>query len=320
MTAGLFTAVIAVGETRSVAPRRQSHRSRPKREVDVVSAESAHLGEGPRYDAQRGEVLWVDILAGVLRRAVLEDGALRTLATYEVDMPVGAAAPVAGGGWLLAAGTGFHHLAEDGTVMLIVEAEPGRAERVRMNDALCDPRGRMLAGSVAWDEAPEAGTLFSLATDRTVTTVRGRTTVSNGLAWSHDGATLWWSDSGAGEVRRFAYDLDTGTIDDGEVFLTFAAPHEGVADGLAIDDEGCLWAGFWGGGCVRRYAPDGRQLDEVRLPATNVTAPCFVGSTLLITTARKDLTEEELANQPLAGRVFAVDVGVGGPPVTAYRG
>jgi sugar lactone lactonase YvrE len=302
-----------------VTPTSTSRPVRPRREVGVVSAESAYLGEGPRFDAQRGEVLWVDILAGVLRRSVLADGALRTVATYELRMPVGAAAPVAGGGgWLLAAGTGFQHLAEDGQVTLLAEAEPGRAKRVRMNDAVCDPRGRMLAGSVAWDEAPEAGTLFRFDADRSVSAVRRETTISNGLAWSHDGTTLWWSDSGVAEVRRFDYDLDTGTMDEGEAFLTFA-PGEGVGDGLAIDDDGCLWVALWGGGCVRRYAPDGRLLEEVRLPVSNATAPCFVGSTLLVTTARKGLTPEQLAQEPLAGRVFAVDVGVGGPPVTPYR-
>jgi sugar lactone lactonase YvrE len=292
----------------------------PNRQVDVVSRETAYLGEGPRYDAARGEVLWVDILAGVLRRAVLEAGALRTLATYELDIPIGAAAPMANGdGWLLVAGTGFHHLAEDGKLTRIAEAEPGRAEHVRMNDAVCDPSGRMLAGSMAWDEAPGQGTLFSLDVDRFVTVVRRATTVSNGLAWSRDGLTMWWADSGLREVRRFAYDPDAGTIDEGSTYL-LNAPGDGIPDGIAIDDEGCLWVGLWGGSAVRRHAPDGRLLEEIRLPVSNVTAPCFVGSTLLLTTARKGLTPEQLDREPLAGRVFAVDVGVSGPPVHAYRG
>jgi sugar lactone lactonase YvrE len=289
------------------------------RQVDVVSAEAAYLGEGPRYDGARDEVLWVDILAGVLRRATLDLGSLRTIATYTLDIPVGAAAPCAdGSGWLLAAGTGFHHVAEDGTVSFVADAEPGRAEHVRMNDAVCDPRGRFIAGSMAYDETPGAGTLFRLDADATVTALRVGTTVSNGLAWSPDGTALWWADSGAAEIRRFAYDLDDGAIDAGAAFLSYP-PGRGVADGITIDDEGCLWVGLWGGHAVRRHAPDGRLLEEISLPVSNATAPCFVGSTLLVTTARKGLTPDQLVQEPLAGHVFAVDVGVTGRPTTPYQ-
>jgi sugar lactone lactonase YvrE len=285
--------------------------------VDVISSESAYLGEGPRYDSNREEVIWVDIMAGILRRSVLTEGALQTRHTYELAIPVGAAAPMADGdGWVLAAGTGFHHLAEDGTLTLIAEAEAGRADDVRMNDATCDPHGRMLAGSMAWDEHIGGGKLFSLDTG-SVTMLRPSTTVSNGLAWSADGTTLWWADSGAGEIRQFGYDLDTGAIDAGTPFVTIP-PDEGCPDGLAIDDDGCLWVGIWGGHAVRRYAPDARLLEEIALPVSHVTAPCFIGSTLIITSARKALSPEQLAQEPLAGHVFAVEVDVTGPPVRAY--
>ena len=96
----------------------------------------------------------------------------------------------------------------------------------------------------------------------------------------------------------------------------------GKADGLCVDDEGCVWVGLWGGGAVHRYAPDGRLDTIVRVPAGQVTSCAFGGaggSTLFITTARVGLTTDELRLEPLAGGLFVVEPGVTGPPATPWR-
>ena len=168
-----------------------------------VSAEIAELGEGARWDAAAGELVWVDILAGVLLRAVEDGGGLRTVAAVEIGEPLGAAAPVAGGGWLLAAGRGFRHLGPDGELTALLDTEP---EGVRMNDAAADPQGRFWAGSMADDQRPGAGRLLRCDPDGTVRVVLPAATVANGLGWSPDGRTLYHADSGLGVVTAYPVD------------------------------------------------------------------------------------------------------------------
>jgi sugar lactone lactonase YvrE len=290
--------------------------------VRLISDEAAELGEGPRLDARTGEVLWVDILAGRLHRCGWEAGRLRPVATVEVGRHLGAVAPVdaPGRGWVAAAGQGFAHVAEDGTVTVLAEPEAGQGGRTRMNDGACDPQGRFWAGSMAYDERPGAGTLYRMGHDGTVTPVVTGVTISNGLGWSPDGTTMYYADSGAGTLDAFDFDGVSGNLERRRTLVRCEGP--GVPDGLWVDDEGCLWVAMWGGGAVRRYAPDGGLLHTWPLPVSQPTACCFAGparDTLIITSARSGLPAEALADQPAAGRVMAIDTATTGPAATPYR-
>ena len=64
-----------------------------------------------------------------------------------------------------------------------------------------------------------------------------------------------------------------------------------------------------------RYAPDGSVDRIVEMPVEQPSSCAFGGEglrTLYVTSAREGLSEAELADQPLAGSLFAVDVGVAG--------
>ncbi|HEY6749385.1 MAG TPA: SMP-30/gluconolactonase/LRE family protein [Mycobacteriales bacterium] len=282
-----------------------------------VSAEVAELGEGPRWDAGAGELLWVDIMAGVLRRAVEDGDGLRTVAAFAVGEPLGAAAPLADGdGWLLAAAGGFRHLTADGTVTALLDTEPAD---VRMNDAACDPDGRFWAGSMAYDQRPGGGRLLRCDPDGTVRVVLPHATVANGLGWSPDGRTMYHADSGTGVVT--AYPVDGGELGEGRVLIR---PEHGVPDGLTVDAEGGLWVALHGGGEVRRYDPAGATLSVWPLPVSQPTSVALGGASgrrLFVTTAWENFTPEQRAVEPDAGRVFAADdAGVSAPPVRPFRG
>jgi sugar lactone lactonase YvrE len=100
-------------------------------------------------------------------------------------------------------------------------------------------------------------------------------------------------------------------------------PRDGLPDGLAVDAEGGIWVCLFGGGALRRYGPDG-TLDAVfRLPVTNPTSPVFAGPdlrTLYVTSARHRLSLGQLAIEPLAGAVLALEPGVRGQPGHRYGG
>jgi sugar lactone lactonase YvrE len=288
---------------------------------------AAEHAEGPRWDAARAELLWVDIPAGLLRRATVGPGGdLAELVAHRGGDTLGAVAPAAAGGWLLAAGGGFAHLSEDGTARMLLDlAGEGGTEDAggtRMNDAACDPAGRFLAGTMAFDQRPGAGALYCLDLDGTVRTLLDGLTVSNGLGWSPDGGTLYLADSGPGLLWAYDYDVVAGALSAGRVLLEFG-DDDGVADGLTVDDTGCLWTAVWGAGQVRRYSPGGELLAVVDVPVAQTSACCFAGpgrDLLVVTTSAEGLSAADRAARPDAGRLFTARPGVTGPAAAVYRG
>jgi sugar lactone lactonase YvrE len=265
----------------------------------------------------------VDILGCLLHRARLEgDGRFEEIASVRFDRHVGAAAPVPGGGYVLAAGAGFLFLDPSGAVVELAQPQIGAAD-VRMNDGACDPQGRYWAGTMAYDESPGAGTLYRLELDGTCTTVVTGLTISNGIGWSPSGTMMYLSDSGTSTIDAFEFDPPSGELAARRTIIEIDDPGA-VPDGLTVDDRGNLWVALWNGGEVRCYTPGGRLLMTLPLPVDRPTSCAFGGAdgtTLFITTAREGLDEDALARQPDAGRVFRVDgLGVAGPPSAPYRG
>jgi sugar lactone lactonase YvrE len=286
--------------------------------AEPASSERADLGEGTRWDGERGELLWVDLLAGVLRTAVPDHGGrLVTTTELRLDVPLGAAAPlVDGSGWVIAAGDGFALLSRAGEVRWLDRPEAASAGATRMNDGACDPSGRFWAGSMAYDNTPGAGSLYRLDADGAVTMVLQHVTISNGLGWSPDGKTLYYADTGAATIDAFSFDARSGALTNRRTLV-----RDSPADGLTVDDEGYVWAAIWGGGEVRRYSPTGLLDGIVRIPASQVTCCCFGGAdrqTLFVSTAATGLSDDERAREPDAGRVFAFRTTVSGPATTPY--
>ena len=279
------------------------------------------LGEGSRWHASSGELLWVDIMAGRLHREYVDAaGNLTRVATHDVPMTVGSVAPVASiGGWVLAAGRGFAYLPDGGELRVLAETDSGAG--TRMNDGVCDRLGRFWAGTMALDLTPGAGSLYRLDRDGSVSAVLRGMTISNGIGWSLDVATMYLTDSGPGCIFAFDYDEPAGALSSRRVLVQLGAG-EGVPDGLTVDDEGCLWVAVFGGSEVRRYSPSGELLERVPVPARQVTSCCFggpAGTTLFVTTARERFGERESLEQPLAGSVFAVPTAMTAPPVTEFH-
>ncbi|MFI6422592.1 SMP-30/gluconolactonase/LRE family protein [Streptomyces sp. NPDC050842] len=283
------------------------------------------LTEGPLWDDRRQEMLWVDIPEGLVRRAALTDGTegpdLAPVAALRFDRPVGAVALCASGGLLAAAGTSLLRLDEGRTVAEAVElaapALPDDGLPRRMNDAAVDPAGRLLAGTMAYDESPGAGALYRLDGDGLVTLLDS-VTISNGLGWSPDGSRLYYADSPTGRVDVFAYDPESGGLSDRR---PFAVLDRGVPDGLTVDSAGRVWVAVWGGGEVLAFTADGTLHARVEVPASHVTSCAFAGpalDVLVITTATEGLDEERLRAEPDAGRLFACRPGATGLPTNRY--
>ena len=174
-------------------------------EVDLVEDARAELGEGPVWDRRTGELLWVDIRAGVVHRLDPGTGLDRSL---DVGQPVGAVCLRETGGYVVALRDGIALLSDDGDVAFIAEIEREIAEN-RFNDAKCDPAGRLWAGTIRSDDEP-GGALYRVDADHAVTQVLSDLGLSNGLGWRPDGAAMYFIDSLAGGIDVFDFDLELG--------------------------------------------------------------------------------------------------------------
>jgi len=296
-------------------------------EFDSVPASDARddHGEGPSWDARTGQLLWVDQYLGLVRRADFDPGTGRLIpiAGYQVGAPVGAVVPLVepGTGWLVAYDHGFGLLDPDGQVRALAQPVPAGPPRRRMNDGKCGPDGSFWAGTMAFDKSPGAGSLYRLAPDGQVSELLTGVTISNGLAWSADGRTLFYIDTPTQRIDRFELSA-AGGLGPRRAVVTIPA-QAGHPDGMTIDDEGCLWVALWDGWAVRRYAPDGELLATVAVDAPQVSSCCFGGpdrSILFITTSQEGMDAATRARYPNSGRVFRAEVGVRGPLARPWRG
>jgi len=286
-------------------------------DVDVAVLLECELGEGPRWDPDSRRLLFVDVLAGRLL-AASEEGDL--ILDRTIGQALGAVNRTSDGGLVLCARDGVYLAASDGNdLRLLAPVEADRPD-LRMNDAACDPAGRLWAGTMAFDATPDAGTLYRIDAYGTVTAMTTALTISNGLGWSPDARYMYFVDSPTRRIDVFDYDLTTGTAHDRRELVDITDT-PGVPDGLTVDSDGGIWVALWGGSQVRRYAPGGSLTDVIELPVEQPTSCTFGGESgdvLYITSARHGLTTHQLADSPLAGAVLACRPGYRGSPAYAF--
>lgn len=276
------------------------------------------LGEGPHWDHVAGELLRVDIAHG---RVHGWDPAGGGRWTWELGGEVSAVVPCEPGGHVLAIGHALVVRDETGRLETIAVAEADRDEN-RFNDCRADPQGRLWAGTMSKRRTPGTAALYRLSPGGPLERALDGTTISNGIGWSPDGRRMYFVDSTSQRIDALDFDPATGAISERRPFVEIAAA-DGLPDGIAIDAEGGLWVCLFGGGAVRRYGPDGALDAVVPLPVTNPTCPAFGGpdlTTLYVTSARHRLSPAQLAAEPLAGALLALDPGVRGMPANRFAG
>ncbi|MEE6282246.1 SMP-30/gluconolactonase/LRE family protein [Georgenia sp. MJ170] len=284
-----------------------------------VATEDAYvLAEGPFWDAPRDRLMWVDIERGLVVVGTLgADGRIAVVEQVSFPGRVGAVAPSAAGDWIVAVDTRLVVRRRSGEVTdgpVLLPAGAGR----RLNDGLPDPVGRYLVGTLRMDGPSTEEVL--VVVDDDVRVLDDDLMLSNGLAWSADGATLYSIDTEAQIIYRRPWDAAAGTGGERTAHLRVT---DGFPDGMTIDAEDHLWVAIWGGGQVRRYAPDGSLVATVEVPVPFVSSVAFAGprlSTLVITTSHRDLDAAGRRRHPDAGRLFTLEPGVFGAPQPLWSG
>ncbi|MEJ7780168.1 MAG: SMP-30/gluconolactonase/LRE family protein [Daejeonella sp.] len=292
----------------------------PQKKSELAFGISCHLGEGPVWDERNKRILWVDIIKGEIHWFFPDTGEHNYSETGQLT---GAIALTDKGDILAALQTGFVRVnLNDGSLQNISDPESNLPDN-RFNDGKCDPAGRFWAGTVSMSGTEKAGSLYTLEHDLSISTKVKNVTVSNGMAWSPDGATFYFIDTPTKQVVAYDYDNSNGSITNKRIVVQIPL-EEGYPDGMAIDTEGMLWIALWDGWKVGRWNPqNGELIESITLPVSRPTSCVFGGDKLqdlYITSACYGLGENDLSNQPLAGSLFVLkNSGYQGLPVNEFR-
>jgi sugar lactone lactonase YvrE len=275
------------------------------------------LGEAPIWDVREQAFYWADIRNSLVRRY---DWATRRVEQWTLPEMVGSLAVRESGGLLLAMRPSVALFdPASGRLETIAAPEAGR-DNMRFNDGKCDRQGRFWAGTMDDDSRTPSGTLYRIDERGCIPQFSGIRT-PNSLCWSPDGSTMYFADSRTQVINAYSYDVHTGEIGAPREFHRVEPP--AIPDGATVDAEGFVWVACYRGAQVARVSPHGRVDRVVHLPVSQVTSCQFAGpdlDVLFITTANQRMTPEQRAAEPLAGALFAAEVGVKGLPEARYKG
>jgi xylono-1,5-lactonase len=291
--------------------------------VHCVWDAAATLGEGTCWSPRHQCLWWVDILERRLYGFHPADGRRRE---QQFDSEISAVAERRDhAGLIVTLRRGFALFDPDvpGDAprhLHCPEAEPAGN---RFNDGKCDRRGRFWGGTMDFACEAPTGALYAYEANGRCVRHALDFAVTNGPAWSRDEGTIYVNDTVKGCVHAFDFDPASGALSNPREFLRFA-PGDGLPDGMTTDAAGRLWIAHWGGACVSCHAPgSGVELGRIGLPTAHITNCAFGGPdlrTLFITSARSGLSPAQLAAQPQAGGLFAVELSEPGVPAAPFAG
>lgn len=289
-------------------------------DVRIAVQAGNRLGEGVLWCPRAQALYWTDIHDAMLWRYVPADGAVRS---WPMPERLASFALCEADGWLLlalASRLAFFHLAS-GELREIRRIDSG--PDTRANDGACDRQGRFVFGTLhepAHGPKQPLGGFFRLKQDLSLEALPlPRVAIANSVAFSPDGATLYFCDSLRKRIEQCAYGDALGPV---STFVDLG-DGEGEPDGSAVDAQGGVWNAQWGASRLVRYLPDGREDRVVAVPTAQPTRPAFGGAqldTLYFTSAHDGMDVVTRAIDRHAGDVFAFEPGVRGLPEPRFAG
>ena len=275
----------------------------------AVDAPLSQLGEGPIWCARDRALYWVDVVGKALFRLQPSTGKVDV---RSIPYAPSAIIPYDAGGLLLITKKGMALMDFDKEGLDSISIKGIDFSREVFNDAACDKNGLLWVGTRDINAKEPRGNLYSMGRDFSLAKHTEGLMIANGLGWSPDWRTMYHADSRPGRIDVYDFDADKGAISNRRVMLDYSKREKGRPDGCTVDAEGGLWVAEVDAWRVARYLPDGSFHREIKVPTRKPTSVMFGGDdldTLYITSMRFGLSPEELADQPLAGSLFAVKPG-----------
>lgn len=288
-----------------------------KSPVEHILEVRNQLGEGPLWDSKKETLLWVDIEGHCFHQFCPTTAKFET---NDTGISICTLGLVEDSTKLLMAttrGLAFWNWLDQSLVPILSNPEPERRES-RLNDGSADRQGNFWVGTLGPDSN---SSLYRLGRGHRLCRMDSGFGVSNGIAWSPDNRTMYFTDSRSRII--FAYDFDASTSSIANRRILIEVPEgEGVPDGLTVDSEGFLWSARWGGARIVRYDPAGLLVREFMLPVTYPTSCAFGGRNLdelYVTSAQCPLSVSDCLKEPLAGDLFRIDARVRGLAESRFR-
>ena len=302
----------------------------------VAVPQPDRLGESPFWHPHERLLYWVDIAAMQLRRCDCLGGAVES---WAMPSEPGCIAPAARGGLAIALRDGIYRAAAwDGDLVRIARFNDD-PRTTRFNDGKADPLGRMWAGTMYEPRDARKAQLYSIDCrpgngnqGRPLIELKAKDAITaNGVAWSPDRKTVYWTDTPSHAIQAWDWDADSNVMRSHRIFRQFPVKpagwqpgdggYGGRPDGASVDSQGNYWCAMYEGGRVLQMSPAGAVLQDIEVPAMCPTMPCFGGDdlkTLYLTTARDKRPDAELERFPNSGCVFSMRVAVAGLPVNFF--
>ena len=277
-------------------------------------AQGYGLVEGPLWDNERG-LIFSDVLHG---------GVFAVKDTYEVSKifahrrGIGGIALHTDNGLIVSGRNVSFKPFDGGETVILLDRDEG-AGIVGYNDLTTDSVGRIYVGSLGsspvFDDGrePQAGDLYLIDLDGHSSKVAEDIMLTNGLAFSPDGKTLYHSDSSRKVVNRYDVHED-GLLGAKQIF---AELETGVPDGLVVSEDGSVWVALARGGHgVAVFDSNGSLTAIIEIPQPMCTSVCFGGvdlKTLYIVSGSEGMDSDK------AGAVYSMATDVAGCAVAPAR-
>ena len=302
----------------------------------IAVAQPSQLGESPFWHPDDAQLYWVDIAA----RQICRTGSpAATAERWTMPSEPGCIAPARtkglNAGLVIALRSGIYRARQWGGELELLAPALHDPATTRFNDGKADPLGRFWAGTLYEPRDAARAQLFCLdGRDGRAPVLEpkaGNATTANGLAWSPNAATLYWTDTPSHAIRAWDWNAAGNTLGHERVFRQFPAKpagwqpgmpgYGGRPDGAAVDVQGNYYVAMYEGARLLKLSPGGQVLAEFAVPAQCPTMPCFGGAnlkTLYLTTARQGRPAGELRDWPASGCVLSMPVEVAGLPVNFF--
>lgn len=276
-------------------------------QLELIADYACDTGENPLWHPCEKCLYWTDIPTGRLFR--FDPASHRHRQIYQ-GRPVGGFTFQADGGLLLFRDRGNITLWRDGTFTELISELP-EALDTRFNDVIADPAGRVFCGSISGPNS--RGRLYRLDPDGTLMTILHSVGCSNGMGFSPDLKTFFHTDSFAGEIYTFDYNIETGALTNQKIFAKLPES-TGLPDGLAVDRKGRVWSALWDGSALIRFNHSGSIEARFPFPTRKVSSLAFGGEDfhdIYVTTAGGNTRREDGST---AGALYRTRLDTAGQP------
>lgn len=233
-------------------------------------------GEAPIWDADEESVYWTDAVA---RKFYRLDWHSKKRELVLDEFEINGCALDQSGGLVFVNNAGVWLWDKRSRPLLLCEA--AEKEKLQLNDCIADSHGRLLTGSCFYSPIGQyaLGKLFCIEPDGKIEILDDGFHLANGLGFSPDGSTLYFTDSVARTIYAYSYEPKSGRVRDRRVFAKTNA-YSGIPDGLTVDAAGFVWSAEWYGSCISRYDADGKLDRRISVPAKQTSSIAFGGRDL----------------------------------------